>query len=224
MTISQKFSLPMRLVEHLAEDLRPPVVEAAEDREHEAAEQHVVEVRDDEVGVGLLRVGGHDRVHDAREPADRELRDEAEREQHRRREPHRAAPHRAEPVEDLHAGRDRDEHRREAERGDGDRADARREHVVRPHAPAEEADRDAGEHDDRVAEQRLAREHRQDLGDDAHAREDEDVHLGMAEDPEQVLVQQRIAAGRGVEEVRVEVAVHEDHDQRGGDAAASRTA
>ena len=32
----------------------------------------------------------------------------------------------------------------------------------------------------------------------------------MAEDPEQVLVQQRIAAGRGVEEVRVEVAVHED--------------
>ena len=43
-----------------------------------------------------------------------------------------------------------------------------------------------------------------------HARQDEDVHLGMAEDPEQVLVQQRIAAGRGVEEVRVEVAVHED--------------
>ena len=81
-----------------------------------------------------------------------------------------------------------------------------------------------GEHDDRVAEQRLAREHRKDLGDDAHAREDEDVHLGMAEDPEQVLVHQRIAAGGRVEEVRVEVAVHEDHDQRRGDAAASRTA
>ena len=77
-----------------------------------------------------------------------------------------------------------------------DRPDARHEHVVRPHAPAEEADRDAGEHDDRVAEQRLAREHRQDLRDDAHARQDQDVHLGMAEDPEQVLVQDRVTAGR----------------------------
>ena len=83
------------------------------------------------------------------------------------------------------------------------------EHVVRPHAPAEEADRDAREHHDRVAEQRLAREHGQDLGDDAHARKDEDVHLGMAEDPEQVLVQQRIAAGAALKKLRVEVAVDE---------------
>ena len=70
MTISQKHVLPMRLVEHLPEELRVPVVQAAEDREHEAAEQHVVEVRDDEIGVGLLPVGRDDRVHDAREPAD----------------------------------------------------------------------------------------------------------------------------------------------------------
>ena len=40
----------------LAEDLRPPVVEAGEEPEHGAAEQHVVEVGDDVVGVGLLRV------------------------------------------------------------------------------------------------------------------------------------------------------------------------
>ena len=72
------------LVEHAAEDLRPPVVEAAEDREDQAAEQHVVEVRDDVVGVGLLRVGRDDRVRDAREAADGEHRDEAEREEHRR--------------------------------------------------------------------------------------------------------------------------------------------
>ena len=70
MTISQKFDLPSRSSSILPEDLRAPVVEAAEDREHEAAEQHVVEVRDDEVGVGLLRVGRHDRVHHARQPAD----------------------------------------------------------------------------------------------------------------------------------------------------------
>ena len=115
-SISQKFTLPMLVVEHAAEDLRPPVVEAAEDREDQTAEQHVVEVRHDVVGVGLLRVGRDDRVRDAREAADGEHRDEAEREQHRRVQPQRPAPHRAEPVEDLHAGRDRDEHRREAER------------------------------------------------------------------------------------------------------------
>ena len=80
-------------------------MQAAEHREHEAAEQHVVEVRDDEVGVVLLRVGGHDRVHDAGEAAERELRDEAEREEHRTSESYRSAPHGSEPVEDLHAGR-----------------------------------------------------------------------------------------------------------------------
>ena len=79
-----------------------------------------------------------------------------EREQHRGGEPDRAAVDRAQPVEDLHAGGDRDEHRRQAERGDRDRPEPGGEHVVRPHAPAEEADRDAGEHHDRVAEQRLA--------------------------------------------------------------------
>ena len=79
------------LVEEPAVQLREPVVEAAEEPEHEPAEQHVVEVRDDEVRVGLLRVGGDDRVQHAREAAEREHRDEPEREQHRRLEPHRAA-------------------------------------------------------------------------------------------------------------------------------------
>jgi uncharacterized protein (TIGR03083 family) len=60
-----------QLVEHLPEDLRVPVVDAAEDREHETTEQHVVEVRDDEVGVGLLRVGDDDRLpeRDAQGPS-----------------------------------------------------------------------------------------------------------------------------------------------------------
>ena len=39
------------LVEHLAGELRPPEVEPGEHREHDGAEHHVVEVRDDEVGV-----------------------------------------------------------------------------------------------------------------------------------------------------------------------------
>ena len=37
-----------------------------------AADQHVVQVRDDEVAIGLLQVDGRRGVHDARETADRE--------------------------------------------------------------------------------------------------------------------------------------------------------
>jgi len=44
-----------------------------------------MEVGDDEVRVGLLAVGRHDRVHDARQSAEREHRDESETEQHGRR-------------------------------------------------------------------------------------------------------------------------------------------
>ena len=59
------------LVEQLPEDLRPPVVDAGEQPEDRAAEQHVVEVRHDVVRVGLLVVVRHDRVRDAGEAADR---------------------------------------------------------------------------------------------------------------------------------------------------------
>jgi hypothetical protein len=54
--------------------------------EHRTAEQHVVEVGDDVVGVGLLRVARARRVRDAGQPADRELDDQSDGEEHRRRE------------------------------------------------------------------------------------------------------------------------------------------
>ena len=55
------------------------------------------------------------------------------------------------------------------------------------------------EEDDRiderlVAPERLARVVRDHLRDDAHRRQDEHVHLGMREEPEQVLPEERVAA------------------------------
>ncbi len=47
-----------------------------------------------------------------------------------------------------------------------------------------------------VAEDRLAREDRQDLGGDAHRGQDQDVDLGVAEEPEEMLPEQRLAAAR----------------------------
>ena len=50
--------LAERLAHHAAGDLGVPVVEGAEEREDDRADQHVVEVSDDEVGVAELPVEG----------------------------------------------------------------------------------------------------------------------------------------------------------------------
>src|SRR5262249_41375587 len=62
-----------------------------------------------------------------------------------------------------------------------------REHVVAPDAEAEEADQHAGVDDDGCAEERLAGERREHLGDDPERRQDQDVDLGVAEDPKEML-------------------------------------
>src|SRR3984957_2389543 len=49
--------LPDALVIHLAEDLRPPVVHSAEEREERAAHHYIVEVGDDEIGVMEGNIG-----------------------------------------------------------------------------------------------------------------------------------------------------------------------
>ena len=95
-------------------------------------------------------------MHDAGEPADGEQGHEPGGEMKGDRRAQRAVPHGGQPVENLHAGRDRDQHARDRERGVGHRTHTGREHVVAPHAEAEEADEDAGVDHDRRAEQRLA--------------------------------------------------------------------
>ena len=83
------------------------------------------------------------------------------------------------------------------------------EHVVRPDAQADEGDGHRGGGHELVAEQHLAREDRDDLGDHAEDRQDQDVDLRVAEEPEQVLPEQGRAAVLRVEEVRPEVAVEQ---------------
>ena len=109
--ISPHDHAPERLAEHPAGDLREPVVDAGEDAEDGAADEHEVQVGDDEVGVVELPVDREDRQEDAGDPADREQRDHADREQQRRAELDRALPERADPVEDLDPGRHGDQER-----------------------------------------------------------------------------------------------------------------
>ena len=202
------------LAEHPPGDLREPVVDRREDREHRAAHQHEVDVRDHEVGFVDLPVDRKDRQEDARDPADQEQGDEAHAEQQRRLEFDRPAPQRGDPVEHLHARRHRDQERAEHHEHEDRLGYRRGEHVVRPREEAEERDRDGRGGDRLVAEDRLAREHRQDLRDEPEAGQHHDVDLGVPEEPEQVLPQKRRAALGGVEEVRAEVAVGQQHRHR----------
>ena len=69
---------------------------------------------------------------------------------------------------------------------------------------------------DPVAEERFSREHGQDLGHDAEARQGHDVDLGVAEEPEEVLPQERAPAVLVDVERGLRGAV-EDAEQAGGD-------
>ena len=67
--------------------------------------------------------------------------------------------------------------------------------MVDPDAEAEEGNGGDGVDHDRVAEERFAREDRDDLRDETEGRQDQDVDLGVPEDPEEVLPEHRVAAG-----------------------------
>ncbi len=202
------------VVHHPAGDLREPEVGPGVRREHHRAEHDVVEVGDDEVAVAHVEVDRRAGQQHTGQTTEQERHQEADAEQHRCLEGELTPPHRADPVEELHPGRHRDEERQEGEERQEHRTGD--EHVVRPHRDRQGADADGGVDEALVAEQRLAGEHRQDLTDDAEERQRQDVHLGMPEEPEQVLPEQRPAVGR-VEHVRTEAAIGLEREQRRGE-------
>jgi hypothetical protein len=145
------------LVEHAPRPLGPPEVEAREHREHDRAEHHVVEVRDDEVRVGEVEVERRRREDHTGQTAEDERYEEAEREHHRRLERHRSPPQ-GRSSEDLHARRHGDQSSCRAKNGE--------QHRSAGHGAVVSSHRDHGAAmarrvDERlVAEDRLAAEHR----------------------------------------------------------------
>ncbi len=110
-----------------------------------------------------------------------------------------------------------------AEEGQRQARQAGREHVVHPDAEAEHHGRHRRQRHRRVADQRPAAEGRQAVGDDAHGRQHDGVDPRVAEHPEQVLPEQRLAAAGGVEEMRAELAVEPQQEEGQADAPAPRS-
>src|ERR1700739_264412 len=63
-----------------------------------------------------------------------------------------------------------------------------------PHAKTQEADAADGANHRSIAEDRLAGKSREQMRGHTHSRQNRDVHLGMSEEPEQVLPQERRTA------------------------------
>ena len=130
MNIVQKWSLPSFSLRNLPGDLGEPVVEGGEDAHDTAAEQHVVDVRDDPVRAVHEAVDGQAPEIDAVDAADQEHQQEAAREEHGRVVFDAPSPHRRQPVEDLHPCRHADDKGREGEEGLHHQRQAGDEHVV----------------------------------------------------------------------------------------------
>ncbi len=152
---------------------------------------------------------------DPRHAADEELGHEGERPQHRRREADRSAVERRDDHEQQLGDRHGDEQRRDREDVRHARVDARDELVVRPDEEAQHARRDGRVEHDLVAEELLAGEGRDDVDHDADGRQQHHVDLGVPEEPEEVLPEDRVTAPRRVVEARADRLVEEEHHRAG---------
>ena len=100
-----------------------------------------------------------------------------------------AAPQGEYPVVDLDCRRHRDDQCCRREEETEVRVHAADVHVVRPDDETQAADRDDRPDHHAIAEDILARVRAQEVGDDAKGRQRDDINLGVAEEPEQVLEQ-----------------------------------
>ena len=92
---------PQPFIQQAAIEFGKPVIDAAQQRKHRAADQHIMEVRHHEVGVmdlGIDRDGGH---HDTSQATQHKIEDKAEHEQQRCLKPELSAPQGGDPAEDL---------------------------------------------------------------------------------------------------------------------------
>ena len=208
--------------EHLAEHLGEPVIDTCKDAEERTTEEHVVNVRNDEVGVVNVDVN-RCRCHEhARQTTDDEHRDESQGVEHCRRELDVTTPQRSEPVEHLDGRRNGNNDGRQHEGGAKERIHARLEHVVPPHDEAQEGNARNGEDHGLVSVDGLACERGHHIGDDTHQGQDHDVHGRVRVEPEEVLPEYGLTAAEvllrgdqvvGQKEVRVQEVIHEEHGQ-----------
>ena len=209
-------SLAPAFVQPETEGLREPIDDSREASEQHAADDHIVEMRDEEEALVELEIRRRHGEQHAGHAAEDEGDHKSERPQHRRCIANAAAIHREQPVEDLHARDDRDDARRDAEKCVHVGARAHREEVMQPHAVGDQTNAQGRDDHGAIAEQRLAGESREHLGEDAKSRQHENVSLWVPPGPDQIDEHRHVAAAVVGEEMETEITVEREHDQRRG--------
>src|SRR5205085_2132010 len=119
---------------------------------HRAADQHIMEMSDDEVGVVKLQIERHRGNDDAGETADYKCDDEANHIEHRHLEARATIPHGRKPAEDLQACRNGHCHACRRVKAVADARQAGREHMMDPQAEGEDPGGDEREDYHRISE------------------------------------------------------------------------
>ena len=204
-----QLTCPFRVLtpRHLAD----PVIDPGENAKHGSKAHHVVEVCDHIVGVMVGPVDSCLRQYDAGHAANGEQEQEPDGKEHRCLEADRAAPHGGNPREDFHACRHRDHHGGQHEVGLLCQGHANGVHVVCPNDEAQSTDRNHRPNHRQVAEDWFLGEGRDDVADDAEGRQDHDIHFRMAKEPQDVLVENRVATAGRIKECRAKIAVGQQH-------------
>ncbi len=180
---NQKARLPRGFVQGEAKGFRPPVGQTCEATEHYAADDNVMEVRNQEQAVVQNEVRARYRQQHAGHPTYGEGHDKADSPHHRRVEDDATLIHGEQPVEDLNPGRDRDNHGSNTEEGVYVRASTHGEEVVQPNDERQNGNTDGCPYQRGVTEQTLTREGRGDFGEDPEHRQNQDVHFRVTPRP-----------------------------------------
>src|SRR5690606_5578032 len=143
-------------------DMRQPVIGPGEHRKYETADQNVVQVCDDEMGIMRLPVKRSHGEHDARQPADHEDEKETEDVKHGDGKARAAMADSGQPGEDLDGGRNGDQSAGGGEEGEPDMRNSDRVHMVDPEAEGQKRHGYQSRDDDAVTDKRDTCKHRED--------------------------------------------------------------
>jgi len=177
------------LVHHSAVHFGEPVVHPCEHAEDGRKTHNDVEVCHNEVGIVYVDVQGRVAQDDAGQTTCHEGAHQAYGEQHRRSELQIALPQGGNVVEGFHRRRDSNQQGREGEYGAQEGVHTGYEHVVAPNDEGQEGNRKDRSNHRTVAEDGLTRIGSDNLRGDTQCGQQDDVYLRVAEEPEQVFVE-----------------------------------
>ncbi len=183
--------LPERFTHHATGVLRIPVVDTGKQAKDRPWCHHIVEVTNHVVGIVQVQIRQTERQRQTCQTTNTEHRNESGSEQHRGIKSNRTTPHRNQQRGNQDHRRHRNQNRGYLEEGRDRRPHSSQIHVVSPHDESQETEHHHGVDHGLVAPQRTTSVTRDNLRNDRDRRQNQNIHLRVSQEPEQVLVKQR---------------------------------